>query len=767
MNISRVPSEGSTSSTQEFSSPAAINQGERIHFLGTGVLDDSKKAVNSSELSSKSISPTPVVKKEFVQKMRIFFSRYSTPTVEEQEQANGIIGAKQKLERQVDAIDAHARKMQVEEKRLKGPFPSSDSLQKATIQQAELNTLLVKAQSMLDDLESQKETTKNLADAYVWYENVPAQIESIQEHVSYLQGRAKVSQALIMLERSLVAYGKPKDQPFEQFASILENKNHLISVLKEVIERNATLKQDPEIQELLTSKDLSVQAAYKIISIAYPGLKGHVERLFDAISSAKDQRVDLLKAKTTALAHLAEQYNKKANEINELERRLYHPTTFDGIKHPFTKPKDIEKQIAQAKKEFKDIYDVLFTKGHFDLQENAWVKELGNKHIAYQALNQHIEAVQQPLSLIEERQQISDKTSQILDEFKTYEKEAKTIRKKLNPQLEATQLRIQAQVKLKQEIASHFQELVSTVRLVEKKQTRQEIPAASLNSFESLTQLVVAHFPKLENRFKKIAQLIEDHSFQREVTQFIQQKEVPASKTPQPAFATPVVTPRSPPRSPTVAIPTGDRRRPLPKTPPQHRTTTGNMVPVLPPILPFNPLNRISGTKPLTKTISAPHLGPEKQPQPIVPETQSAPPSPVSRRIEEGVSVIPAVIEKLNSTFETQEEQTINQDPPSPALPPRPTTTSTLEAKTSQPTPPNSTTSTIPKPPPRPLAKHEKPSENTTTEPSKNKTTATATSHTPPPAEDSLQTILENAMKARRINLNENESTTEDDEEWV
>lgn len=767
MNVNKFSSEESLSSSQEFSpSSPVINQEERVHSLGTEVLDEPKD-VSSSELSSKLIVPTPVVKKGFVERMKTFFKRRSTPTLEEQEQANKIIGAKQKLERQVDKIDAYARKMQAEEKRLKG-FPSSDSLGKAATGQAELNKLLASAQSMLDDLESQETTMKGLADAYAWYEHVPAQIESIKEHVTYLQGRAKVSQALIMLERSLVAYGKPEQQPFAQFSSILENKNRLVIVLKEVIGQNSALIEDPEIQKFFKANDLSVQAVYEMISITYPGLKSQVERLFDAISSAKDQRIDLLKAKTTALEHLVTQYSKKANEINELERRLYHPTTMDGIKHPFTKPKDLKKQINRAEKEFKEIYDVLFAKGHFDLQENAWVKELGNKDIAYQALSKNIEAIQQPLSLIEERQQISDETSQILNEFKTYEKEARTIRKKLNPKLEATQLRIQAQRTFKQEIASRFQKLASTMRLVEKKQTGREIPAESLNGFESLTQLVVTNFPKLENRFKKIAQLIENHSFQTEVASSIQQREVPASETPKPTTTISVLTPPSPPPSTIVTISIGEGRRPLPKTPLQGETRNGNMVAVLPPIPRFNPSNRTRIANHLTRITSAPHLGPKKEPQPKVIETQSAPTSPVSDRREEDVSVIPAVINRLNSAFGTQEEKTIERGPPPPLplrpnpastqeipqLPPVPeqeasTSPSAPEQETSQPIPSDSTHSIPIPPPPPPIVQH--------TKQSKIKVEAKPKVETTPEPETDFRTLMEKQIKERRTKLNEDE----------
>jgi hypothetical protein len=724
MNINQASSLKSRASSQEISLPdTAADQEERIYFLGMETLDDGKD-VSSSELSSKLIAPTPVVKKGVVEIIKIFFKRYATPTLEDQEQANKIIGAKQKLERQLDKIDAFTRKMQVEEKRLKSQFPSLNSLQKAAIQQAEFNQLLANAQSMLDDLESQEATTKSLADAYVWYEHVPTQIESIKEHVSYLQGRAKVSQALIMLERSLVAYGEPGQQPFAQFSSILENKDRLISVIKETIGQNPALTEDSEIQKFLRTDDLSAYATYKVISVAYPGLKGQVERLFDAISSAKDQRIDLLKAKTHALDHLVKQYNSKAAKISELERRLYYPTTMDGIKHFFTTPKDIKREIAQIKLEFEQIHAVFLDKGYFDLQENAWIEKLGRRDPAYQTLSKNVKAIQQHLSLIEERKQFSDKMDRILDDFETYAKEAKTI-KKLDPNRKTVQTRIKAQKELKQEIAARFQELVSIMRVVEEKQADQETSTEDLNSFESLKKLAVTRFPKLENRFEKIAQFIKAHSFQTEIEQSIQQREVPTSETP-------------PAPSP-VNTPIETRRRPLTTTP-----KTATIVPVLPPILDLNHSDITTYT---------PLPGAKKKQRPIV-KTRSAPSSPTSGKRKEDVSVIPTVINRLNSNFGKQEEETVDLNPPPPALASSPTPKTT--PKIPQPPPP----------PPPPIVQH--------TQQSKIKIERNAKiNNLPPPSQSEVnfETILKTAMNARRDQLHEdgNDSTdgeVEEIEDW-
>lgn len=383
-----------TPQQQEVKEVTTSSVDRSIDGVANHVLKTQSVRTESTNLATKSITHKSESGVGFVQSVIKFFNRFfGEISLEDQKKGDEIRNKLVGLDRKLDEAIALGRKFNIEEKR------SSQSTLLQNMQRGETYLKSVKeklseAQSILNSLKENQNNAKDLAFNYSTFGDLPTKIEEAVKQVSYLDARVSVTEKLYNIEKAIQNYSD--DTSWDKFASLREQRRGLEKTISE-LPNYEYFNKDQEVLPYY-NKELNFNQSAKLITYAFPGLKGYVERLSQGLDDSNTTRFQNLDQKVGKIIDLVSNYNQQAKVVEKLETKLYSQSLWDRFHRALIGSKgkkELRQQLDSAQKALLATGQKIEKENTFIPDEVTWVKKMAqNKALNLGQLVQHIDYAQ-------------------------------------------------------------------------------------------------------------------------------------------------------------------------------------------------------------------------------------------------------------------------------------------------------------------------------------------------------------------------------------
>lgn len=502
--------------------PLGVATEEQANQKGVEILGQKVEKPEVPQLAGKIISKTPSKRTAWESVKRFFNRHFFTPiTNVERQKANEIKKLSLEIQTELDKASAASQKAKNADKKLRSSYPSDQSVKNCEDYLAQARAPLFKARQLIDSLKAKQEEANELAEAHSTFDSLAANIGAIEHELNLQEGQLAIGEKLLDLEKAMKAY-KPEEK-WAQFIEINERRNALHEAVRKITNENPALKNDSRLANYVGKSTFLPSDSHQVLSIAYPDLKGQIERLFDSTLEIVDQRIANLNKKIEVLVPLFTKYKELSKQIDHLESCLHDTTLYARIYRLFHNTEKLEAQLEKAEKQSQDIFNGIEKECQFDQEEIAWIKKKGQYSPELAVLSSNIREVRKGFSYLELRQPIANELSLLIQKLSEYS-EAKILEKHTKTDKKDAAKLVERR---KNNILSDIKAFAPQLKKI-KERKQADLPANfdSLDALSQLKVLIPLAFPSLSVRTQIFADSIIEHKLEKEFSQAIEQADI-------------------------------------------------------------------------------------------------------------------------------------------------------------------------------------------------------------------------------------------------